>query len=773
MKISPYIFLVICLFSTQVQAVYDYLSVDIVPTQNEVSFCFKADYSTDDNTYLAAEVGSQFYFLSQDKQLNLWNRETEPPIFTRKVNFISTDKEVICFDPFPKAALQDISVYAGVGNSLNDMIAKERYAIIYSDTTNLSKSLKDWTVMVYMIGSSLEPVNPPARRHGSQNILDMLEGTRGSNSDLFNLVISTGGSARYAWSKIKRSLIQRGQQHVLQDLGVQKMADSEALKDFVLWSKDNFPAQHYALILWGHGAGRGGYGPDHSEKGKGDLLDLIELAQTFQAIRTQISQPLDVVVYDACSMAALEVVEVTAKLATAMAASADLEPGHGIGYTQLLTAVASSPPKNGIEFAEIAKESYLQESKKQGTYNDKEKYITYSVFDLAKLPRFTETLEKFATEFRNILEKQEFLNYSTLSRGIIRAPSYPQKHVGTGRTPLSKSSAPAYSSIAIDFYNLLQTVGSDFPTFKQYADELLTMLDGQLIVDYEANPNITKIHPDAGRMSYDVSIDNSEYLSVLPYAYTLLQEGLKYYNDRLQKDRSKPDSRKVPFDCAAGFTCGSNTWLELQASDILGIEGYFGQKINDNTYVYLIKTLYRPQGELTEDLIIGIDGAQACQYQVCVDDEHCQDVTLTEQQDQLLADINFNTIPAVLSFCKTAEGQWVACGVVQRIEGIWGRDEQLSVGDTLIPSSLYIQDKKFQQTLGQPLVVGEDSVFLRTQCDMQLANVVASYYGNNQDGQLANLCDQGDCVCKTGDENIYASCREEKLKTKSGVILRQ
>jgi len=69
-------------------------------------------------------------------------------------------------------------------------------------------------------------------------------------------------------------------------------------------------------------------------------------------------------------------------------------------------------------------------------------------------------------------------------------------------------------------------------------------------------------------------------------------------------------------------------------------------------------------------------------------------------------------------------------------------------------------------------VVGEASVFLRTQCNAQLANVVASYYGNNQDEQLANLCDQGDCVCKTGDENIYASCREEKLKTKSGIILR-
>ncbi len=756
------------LISTSASAVYDYLSVDIIPTENEVKFCFQSDYSTEDNTYLAAQVADQFYFLSQDKQLNLWDGRSEPPIFTKKAATTNPDKGIICFDPFPKTVLQDISVYAGVGKSLDDMIKKERYAVIYSDTADSSKSLKDWTIMVYMTGSNLEHTTSPQKRHGSQNVLDMLKGTLAPNSDAFNLVVSTGNSGRYAWKTVKRSLIERGQQHVLQDLGMKKMVDGEALKDFVLWSRDNFPAQHYALILWGHGKGRGGYGA--IENGKIDLLDLSKLAQTFQAIRAQISQPLDVVVYDACSMATLEVAEVTAMLATTMAASVDVEPEHGIGYTQLLTTVATVPPKNGIEFAKIAEESYLQESKNQGTYNTAQ--IIYSVLDLTQLPQFTITLEKFATEFKNVLEKQEFWSYGALSRGIIRAPGYPQKYVNKGRTLLSKSFDSGANSIAIDFYNVLQTVGSDFPTFKQHADELLTLLDGQLVVDYFANPNITKIHPEAGRISYDVSIDNSEYLSVLPRAYTLLQEGLKYYNDRRQQDSSKPDSEKVAFDCASGFTCGANTWLELQSSEILGVEGYFGQKINDNTHVYLIKTLYRPQGELTEDLTIGIDGAQACQYQVCVDNEHCQDITLTEQQDQLLANIDFNTIPAVLSFCKTTEDRWVACGVIQQIEGIWGRDEQLGVGDTLIPSTLHIQDKKFQQILGQPLVVGEAPVFLRTQCDMQLANVIASYYGNNQGGQLESLCDQGDCVCKTGDEDIYASCREEKLKTKSGIILR-
>lgn len=757
------------LFSSQVQAVYDYLSVDITPTENDVKFCFQSDYFTEDNTYLAAQVGGQFYFLSQDKQLSLWDGRSEPTIFTKKAVTTNPDKGIICFDPFPKTALQDISVYAGVGKSLDDMIKKERYAVIYSDTVDSSKSLKDWTIMVYMTGSNLEHTTSPQKRYGSQNILDMLKGTLTPNSDAFNLIISTGQSGRYAWKTVKRSLIERGQQHILQDLGMQKMVDSETLKDFVLWSQEHFPAQHYALILWGHGKGRGGYGA--LENGKIDLLNLNKLAQTFREIRTEISQPLDVVVYDACSMATLEVAEVTAMLATTMAASVDVEPEHGIGYTQLLTMVAAVPPKNGIEFAKIAEESYLQESKNQGTYNTAQ--ITYSVLDLTQLPQFTTTLEKFAAEFKNVLQQQEFWSYGALSRGIIRAPGYPQKYVDLGRTPLSKSFDSGANGISIDFYNILQTVGSDFPSFKQHADELLTLLDGQLVVDYFASPKITTVHPDAGRISYDVSIDNSEYLSVLPHAYTLLQEGLKYYNDRRQQDRSKPDSGKVPFDCAHGFTCGANMWLELQSNEILGVEGYFGQKINDNTHVYLIKTLYRPQRELTEDLTIGVDGAQACQYQVCVDNEHCQDITLTEQQDQLLANINFNTIPAVLSFCKTTEAQWVACGVIQQIEGIWGRDEQLGVGDTFTPSTLHIQNKKFQETWGQPLVVGEIPVFLRTQCNAQLANVIASYYGNNQDRQLESLCDQGDCVCKTEDENIYASCMDEKLKTKSGIILRR
>ena len=39
------------------------------------------------------------------------------------------------------------------------------------------------------------------------------------------------------------------------DWGERNMGDPQTLRDFVTWSKTNYPADHYALYFWGHGWG--------------------------------------------------------------------------------------------------------------------------------------------------------------------------------------------------------------------------------------------------------------------------------------------------------------------------------------------------------------------------------------------------------------------------------------------------------------------------------------------------------------------------------------
>ena len=43
--------------------------------------------------------------------------------------------------------------------------------------------------------------------------------------------------------------------HAVADWGERNLGSAQTLRDFVTWSKANYPADHYALYFWGHGLG--------------------------------------------------------------------------------------------------------------------------------------------------------------------------------------------------------------------------------------------------------------------------------------------------------------------------------------------------------------------------------------------------------------------------------------------------------------------------------------------------------------------------------------
>ncbi len=458
-------------------AVYDLASINIIPSNTGTSLCFSLDTGRVGfkKMYLAlTENNTDFSFIfpasTGEASLTPWEQNVEPPLFTERIKDI--EPTLNCFGPFDNSTLQNLKLYAGVGASFDDIVQNQKYRQFFNGFTNLPKDEKQWTVMVYVVGSDLESKG----RHGSKDFLEMLQGTSQA-PDNTHLIITTGGSTRNGWQTVKRTFIQNGQQYVLEDLGAKSMAEPQTLSDFVIWAKANFPAQHYALILWNHGNGSDGYGYDTSEVGNGDMMRLPELHQAYQTIRQQSDEALDIVVYDACLMASIEVAEVTATLAKAMAGSAELEPGHGIDYTHLLTHLGTTPPDNGLDFGRLVKTGYIQHTKDKKTFDKSQ--ITYSVFDLTQLASFTDTFKNFALEFKQVLAKKAFLNYERLSRGIIRAPGYPFKQSGRLRSLDDKH-------IRIDLSSVLRTVGPDFPEFKAHADQLLLILD-QMVVDYEGN----------------------------------------------------------------------------------------------------------------------------------------------------------------------------------------------------------------------------------------------------------------------------------------------
>jgi len=755
------IFSLIFAFSSQALALYDFAAINITPQGEQISFCFKYDSRKivwselyfADNFYMAAVTQqAEILFIKPTPEGGLtitqWGHDV--PIFSQ------WGSEPICLGPFPKSALQGLQLYAGIGNSLDDLIQRNSLIKFFDGFPALPKPEKAWTVMVYMVGSDLEakPGRKAGKRWASKDILEMLEGSANEST---NIVITTGGSTRNGWSTVKRAFIENGQQYVLEDLGAKNMASPQTLSDFVTWSKTQFPAQHYALILWNHGGGTQGYGFDTSPAGNREMMNLNQLHQAYQTIRAQLKKPLDIVVYDACLMASIEVAEITATVANVMAGSAELEPGHGIDYAHLLSNIGISRPDNGLAFGSVVKTGYIEHTKVQGTFDRSQ--ITYSVFDLTQLNSFTETFKLFAIEFKNILEKPSFLNTERLARGIIHAPGYPFRQAGRLRSLNN-------DHIRIDLYSVLQTVGPDFPEFKAYADQLLAIID-LMVVDYDGN--IADIDPNAGRVSLNIGSDKS-YLAALPEAYTLLSEGFAFYN---QKRQEAPFTFEGEFEfvCPEGIICGDAQWLELLADDVLGIEAYFGQSSGEIFNIYRIDKSFYQYRELTEDLELGVDGHKACQYQICVNNEaHCEDITLTEQGNQLLADILLNDSPAVLSFCNTADEMWSACGVVSQIEGIWGRDETLYPDDRIIPYTLHLKNDELEQQQGNSLVVDESALAtLKKSCDLSNGIILVAFYSLNGERQFKELCDRGDCICQEGSEDDSDSCQNTGFN--AGVIL--
>jgi hypothetical protein len=754
------VFLQIFCLKNAALAVYDISVIETIPSDGKISFCFDLDVRriSPDKMYLAfiSEKNGNLVFIEQAKSGLIFKEMSSN---TEMAPFIQwkIDSKPTCVGPFENGALQSFDLYAGVGPSFENVIQTQNYSRFFDGFPVLPHSKRSWTIMLYMVGSDLEQKG----KWASKDFLEMLEGSSQSPPNISNLIITTGGSSRNGWQTVKRTFIENGQQYVLEDLGPKSMADPQTLSDFVIWAKAKFPAEHYALILWNHGSATGGYALDTSNAGKRvddegnfkgyKLMSLPELHQAYQNIRHQMDKPLDIVIYDACLMASIEVAEITATVANAMAGSAELEPGHGIDYAHLLSNVGTSPPDKGLTFGRLVKTGYIQHTKDQKTFEKSP--ITYSVFDLAQLASFSGTFKNFALELKEVLKELAYQDYERLSRGLIRAPGYPAKQLGSLR-------ALNNDNIHIDLYSLLQTVGPDFMTLKTYADQLLVIID-QMVVDYEGN--IGDIDPKAGRVSLDIGNEQS-YLAVLPEAYTLLSKGLEFYNRQKQADSFMPDGKLV---CPKGFICAFAQWLELAAEDILGIEAYFGQA--ENSTVYLIDPDFYQYQELSEDLELGVNGHEACQYQLCVNETACEDITLTQQGNQLLADISLNDSPSVLSFCNH-EDKWLACGVVQQTDGIWGRDDGLYSQDSLIPSTLHVQGNQTERRQGKTLKVHDPAqVRLKKTCDQEKGAIWAMYYSLNQRSQIELLCDTGDCVCQPDDTD--QGCKESGFK--AGVYLIQ
>ncbi len=223
-----------------------------------------------------------------------------------------------------------------------------------------------WTFMVYLDGdNNLE----------EDGISDFNEMEAVDSTDSINIVVQFDRIGGYAtidgnWTDTRRFRVEHDDNlnaistEPLEVMGELNMGDPEVLADFIEWSAMNYPAEHYAIVLWNHGGGmwkKDDTGkqvhPDKDvcyDESDGDYLTNYEVGD---AIRNS-GIHFDIVAYDACLMGMIEVAYQIRDLADIMVASEETIPLAGYDYTGFLQELAADPNMPSSLLSEYMVDSY-------------------------------------------------------------------------------------------------------------------------------------------------------------------------------------------------------------------------------------------------------------------------------------------------------------------------------------------------------------------------------------------------------------------------------
>ncbi len=254
-------------------------------------------------------------------------------------------------------------------------------------TTRASSSgTKEYTVMLYLVGSDLESSEDGG--YASRDIEEIVNS--GLDTSRVNFLIYTGG-ARYWHNGIPSDcnviyqVVNGTTEAVAATQSPANMGDPATFLDFLNYAYSNYPANHYSLICWDHGGGPlGGYGVD--ELFDYDRLYLQEMEAAFKASPVA-TRKLDFLGFDACLMATMETAEMADSYANYLIASEETEPGIGWDYSFLSVMNSTSDTKT------IAQQLLRTYENSMDIYRVTPKY-TLSCLDLSKLSSFRSAADR-------------------------------------------------------------------------------------------------------------------------------------------------------------------------------------------------------------------------------------------------------------------------------------------------------------------------------------------------------------------------------------------
>jgi len=275
-----------------------------------------------------------------------------------------------------------------------------------------------WAVYWYLCGSDLENWYSCA----TADLEEMLSVTLPED---VQVVIQTGGATDWTREdihadRIGRYLYDQTGFRLIEEQPQSNMGESETLSSFLDFCTANYPAEHTMVLFWNHGGGSVS-GAAFDANYYFDSLTVKEFRAAFESVSAPNPQdpPFDIIGFDACLMATVDVAGAFREFGSCLVASEELEPGNGWYYTGWLQALAENPDMSAEQLGTAICDAYVQGCEISGTGDD----ITLSVVDLSKAEALLEAYNALGIQaLVETMDDPAF--YTAFSRGAITAESY-------------------------------------------------------------------------------------------------------------------------------------------------------------------------------------------------------------------------------------------------------------------------------------------------------------------------------------------------------------
>jgi len=354
--------------------------------------------------------------------------------------------------------------------------------------TPVQAAKKPWTFMVFL--------NADNNLEGA-GIKDFNEMEKTGSNSAVNVIVQIDRRSGYDssngnWADTRRYYVTKDNDmstinsKLLKDIGEVNMGDPNQLVDFVKFCAQNYPADHYALVVWNHGGGWKKRDKSITKIFKGvsyddtnnDHITMPEMKSAMNSVYNILGQKLDVLDYDACLMGMVEIAYQIKDTVRYLSASEETEPGDGNPYDTILPAISSSTTAG--ELAKTIAYSYTK------SYQSGYSSTTKAATDLSKIGTVAEAVDAAATLMKD--------NMSTLKSSISSALSNAQKF---------------YDKDFVDLSDLLGRISVSDSTLQSKINAVKSAIDDAVIYNGHTGSSMS----DATGLSIYFPSSSSSYLS--------------------------------------------------------------------------------------------------------------------------------------------------------------------------------------------------------------------------------------------------------------------